>query len=153
MPSMGSYTSKSFNAHMWKSCDVRWCSLDHGDVLRLIGDAGQDGDGRGSGADHGHLGALDELVALLGPDLRVDNLPPEVVLARQVWSEGILVAVVAHAAQQEAAAVLLAGGGGEVPSLVRGGELGRGDVSVELDQVSQALLLHSLVQVGQDGLG
>ena len=153
MPSMGSYTSKSFNAHMWKSSDVGWSSLDHGDVLRLIGDAGQDGDGRGPGADHGHLGALDELVALLAPDLRVDNLPLEVVLARQLWSEGVLIAVVAHTAQQEAAAVFLASGGGQVPSLVRGGELGRGDVSVELDHVPQALLVHGLVQIGEDGLG
>ena len=124
MPSMGSYTSKSFNAHMWKSSDVGWSSLDHGDVLRLIGDAGQDGDGRGPGPDHGHLGALDQLVALLAPDLRVDNLPLEVLLAGQVWSEGVLVAVVTHAAQQEAAAVFLPLASCQVPPLVRGGELG-----------------------------
>ena len=94
------------------------------DVLGNVGDAGQDGDCRGPGPDDGHLGALDQLVALLCPDLRMDNLAPEVLLAGELWSERVLVAVVAHTAEEEAAAVFLASGGGEVPPLVRGGELG-----------------------------
>ena len=138
---------------MWQSSDVSGSSLDHGHVLRLVGDVGQDGDGGGPGPDHGHLGALDELVALLGPDLRVDDLPLEVLLAGQLGCEGVLVTVVAHTAQEEAAAVFLAGGCRQMPSLVRGGELGTGDVRVELYQLSQALLVHGLVQVGEDGLG
>merc|ERR1711874_318905 len=102
---------------MRQSCDVSWSSLDHGHMLRLLSDAGQDGHRRGSGPDHGHLGALDELVALLGPDLGVDNPPLEVLLARKVRGEGVLVAVVAHTAQEDAAAVFLSPGGGEMPPL------------------------------------
>ena len=46
------------------------------------------------------------------------DLPLEVLLARQVWSEGVLITVVSHTAQQDAAAVFLSTGGGEMPPLV-----------------------------------
>lgn len=78
---------------------VGWRALQHGDVGGLVGQRRHQGHGGRAATDHHHL--LAAVVEVLGPQLRMDDLPGEVLATDEFRGIAGLVAVVAGAHQQE----------------------------------------------------
>lgn len=114
---------------------------------------GDQGDGGGAGPDDDDL--LAPVVEILGPVLRMDDLPREVVAACELRSEALVVVVVAGAREHPAgldlgglARVVVLDGQG--PQLLGLGPVGRHRAAVERDLRLQAVLGDGLTQVVED---
>ena len=81
--------------------DVAGRPLEHRHVLGAIRHRGHDRHGGRAAADHDD--ALAVVVEVLGPELRMDDLPAEAVGALEVGRVGLRVVVVARAREEEAA--------------------------------------------------
>ena len=79
--------------------DVAGRALDHRHVRRLVGKRRHERNRGRAAADHGDC--LAGIVEVLGPGLRVDDLPVKVLLARPFGAIAGLVIVIAAAGEQE----------------------------------------------------
>ena len=84
--------------------------------------------------DKGHIDylcILYLLVTVLIPQLRMDNPPLVLFLARKCWLMRVFIAVVAHASKQDITAVFLTICSGEMPSIVTRGPLCFSNIGIE----------------------
>ena len=131
-------------------------ALEHRHRRRGAGHRGQDRDRRGAAADDHDPPA--GVVEALGPGLRVDDQPGEVLEAVELRRESLLVVEVAGAREEEAAGQLdalavVAPLRGDGPARLVGRPPGAGDAMTEADVPAEVVLGDGLVQVVEDEVG
>ena len=127
-------------------------ALEHRDVRGALGDQRRDERDRGGArADDDDPFALD--IEVVGPELRVDNRPREIVLTGEVDDVATVVVVVAGREVEEAGGVLDGAIGGvsrDGPALCLAGPVGRGHLLAIVDSFVDAVCRGRLPQVTQD---